>query len=165
MESLYDLYSRQAYGLAYRIVNDAHSAEDIVQEAFMSVWRSAERVDAARGKLKSYLLTVVHRRAIDFVRARKARPAGEQPENPDAFGSEDPDYAALVASSIEGEAVRSAVRELPEDQLRVVEMAYYSGLTHTEIAHELDVPLGTVKSRLRLALDKLRAVIHPEGAA
>jgi RNA polymerase sigma-70 factor, ECF subfamily len=155
MEALYDSLSRQAFGLAYRMLGDTQSAEDVVQEAFLSVWRAAERIDTTRGKLQSYVLTVVHRRAIDALRTRKGvvQPVDEAPDVRD----ERADVAGTVEMVMDAQAVRAALKELPEEQKAVVEMAYYQGLTHVEIADKTSLPLGTVKSRLRLALEKIRA--------
>ena len=155
MEALYDLLSRRAFGLAYRMLGDSQSAEDVVQDAFLSVWRAAERIDLARGRLQSYVLTVVHRRAIDVLRSRKGSPTRELPEDM-PLADERADVAASVAKTLDGEVVRGALNGLPEEQRQVVEMAYFQGLTHVEIAKGLGLPLGTVKSRLRLALDKMR---------
>lgn len=157
MEALYDGLSRQAFGLAYRMLGDTQSAEDVVQEAFLSIWRAAARIDAKRGKLQSYVLTVVHRRAIDALRARKglAQPTHDPPDIKD----ERADVAATVEMVLDAQAVRAALGGLPEEQKAVVEMAYYQGLTHVEIAEKTNLPLGTVKSRLRLALDKIRVAL------
>lgn len=157
MEALYDGLSRQAFGLAYRMLGDTQSAEDVVQEAFLSIWRAAERIDTKRGKLQSYVLTVVHRRAIDALRMRKGlvQPTDDPPEIRD----ERADVAATVEMVLDAEAVRGALKGLPEDQKTVVEMAYYQGLTHVEIAEKTKTPLGTVKSRMRLALDKIRSAL------
>ena len=157
MEALYDGLSRQAFGLAYRMLGDTHAAEDVVQEAFLSIWRAAERVDTQRGKLQSYVLTVVHRRAIDALRSRKGL-AQRTDDRPD-IRDERADVAATVEMVLDAQAVRAALGELPAEQRAVVEMAYYQGLTHVEIADKTDLPLGTVKSRLRLALDKIRVAL------
>ena len=154
MEALYDRLSRQAFGLAYRMLGDTQSAEDVVQESFLSVWRAAERLDTARGKLQSYVLTVVHRRAIDALRSRKN--VAITVEDPPDVRDERADVAERVEMVMDAQAVRSALGALPEEQKKVIEMAYYQGLTHVEIADKLTLPLGTVKSRLRLALDKVR---------
>lgn len=157
MEALYDGLSRQAFSLAYRMLGDTQSAEDVVQEAFLSIWRAAERIDTKRGKLKSYVLTVVHRRAIDVLRTRRglAQPAGDPPEVRD----ERVDVEERVEMVLDAQAVRAALGELPVEQKAVVEMAYFQGLTHVEIAEKTNLPLGTVKSRLRLALDKIRVAL------
>ena len=158
MEALYDRLSRQAFGLAYRMLGDSQLAEDVVQDAFLSIWRAAERADASRGKLQSYVLTVVHRRAIDVIRSRKANVTQIGDDQPDIRDNKT-DVAETVAMVLDAQAVRSALGGLPDEQRRVVEMAYFQGLTHVEIAEELALPLGTVKSRLRLALDKIRAAL------
>jgi RNA polymerase sigma-70 factor (ECF subfamily) len=155
MEALYDSLSRQAFGLAYRMLGDRQSAEDVVQEAFLSVWRAAERVDTTRGKLQSYVLTVVHRRAIDALRTRKG--LAQPVEDPPDVRDERADVAGTVEMVMDAEAVRAALGSLPQEQKAVVEMAYYQGMTHNEIAERTKLPLGTVKSRLRLGLDKIRA--------
>jgi RNA polymerase sigma-70 factor (ECF subfamily) len=164
MEVLYDRYSRQAFGLAYRILGDGPSAEDVVQDAFLSVWRQADRIDAARGKLQSYLLTLVHHRAIDVLRSRKGMIARSLPDDPAEIEKDTPDFTDRVLTAIEGEAVRKALVGLPEEQRQVIELAYYQGLTHVEIAEQQGLPLGTVKSRLRLALDKMRGLLGTGGA-
>jgi RNA polymerase sigma-70 factor (ECF subfamily) len=158
MEALYDRLSRQAFGLAYRMLGDAQLAEDVVQDAFLSIWRAAERADASRGRLQSYVLTVVHRRAIDVIRSRKANVTQIGNDQPDIRDNKT-DVAETVAMVLDAQAVRSALGGLPDEQRRVVEMAYFQGLTHVEIAEELALPLGTVKSRLRLGLDKIRAAL------
>ena len=158
MEILYDRLSRQAFGLAYRMLGDGAASEDIVQEAFLSVWRQADRIDTARGKLQSLVLTVVHNKAIDFLRSKKSG-AGDLPLEPAEARAEEGDFTERVATAVDGEVVRDALGTLPEDQREAVELAYYGGLTHTEIAERLGVPLGTVKGRLRLALDKLRVTL------
>jgi RNA polymerase sigma-70 factor (ECF subfamily) len=155
MEALYDLLSRRAFGLAYRMLGDSQSAEDVVQESFLSIWKAAERIDLSRGRLQSYVLTVVHRRAIDSLRSRKGTLTKELPEDMPLV-DERADVAGTVAKALDGEVVRGALEGLPEEQREVVDMAYFQGLTHVEIAEGLGLPLGTVKSRLRLALDKMR---------
>jgi RNA polymerase sigma-70 factor (ECF subfamily) len=158
MEVLYDRLSRQAFGLAYRMLGDSAAAEDVVQEAFLSVWRGAERIDTARGKLQSLVLTVVHNRAIDVLRSRKGG-RKDLPLEPAVELSSEGDFTERVAAAVDGEVVRNALGSLPDDQRQAVELAYYGGLTHTEIAERLGVPLGTVKGRLRLALDKMRLAL------
>ena len=162
MEVLYDRLSRRAFGLAYRIVGDGPAAEDVVQEAFLAVWRSAERIDAARGNLRSYVLTIVHRRAIDVLRSRSGLSERQLPESAAELLPREGDFTEAVASSVDGAVVRGALEDLPEDQRQVIEMAYYQGLTHIEISERLGLPLGTVKSRMRLALQKMRGSLGVE---
>ena len=157
LAALYDRHGGAAYGLAYRIAGDAATAEDAVQEAFVSLWRQAPRFDAERGQVRSWLLTIVHHRAIDFVRRKTNRPERQLPDGAEEFLVDaGPAPHEAVASSMQSALVREAVRRIPEDQRRTVEMAYFGGMTHVEIAEAMGVPLGTVKSRLRIAMEKLR---------
>ena len=155
-EALYDRHSAAAFSLAYRIAGNRSAAEDIVQEAFLSVWRSSVRYTPARGNLRSWLLSVVHNRAIDFLRRslvhdrRCSQVEGiEEREAPELTDVE-------AVRRDEAKTVRATMERLPADQLRVIELAYFGGFTQTEIAAMLDMPLGTVKGRMRLALDKMR---------
>jgi RNA polymerase sigma-70 factor (ECF subfamily) len=159
MEILYDRFSRQAFGLAYRMLGDGPSAEDVVQESFMTVWRQAEKVDAARGKLHSYLLTVVHHKAIDLIRSRKNSTARQVSLDPAELEKAGPDVTDRVGQLIDAETVRNALKELPDEQRKTIEMAYFQGLTHVEISGAAGLPLGTVKSRLRLGLDRMRMLM------
>jgi RNA polymerase sigma-70 factor (ECF subfamily) len=159
MEVLYDLLSRQAFGLAYRILGDGPSAEDVVQEAFLTVWRQANRVDTRRGKLSSFVMTIVHHKAIDALRARNGRTARNVPLDVMAIEKEGADVSEGVLRSLRREAVRNALSTVPEEQRKAIEMAYFEGLTHVEVAEALELPLGTVKSRLRLGLDKMRTAL------
>ena len=158
LEALYDRHRRPAFGLAYRILGDGSSAEDVVQEAFLTVWRQADRIDPARGKLSSFLMTVVHHKAIDVLRSERGRRGRQVPLDPDIMehGS---DMLAGVEGSLDREAVREALLSLPADQRKTIELAYFQGLTHVEIAGKLTVPLGTVKSRMRLGLEKMRSAL------
>jgi RNA polymerase sigma-70 factor (ECF subfamily) len=156
MEVLYDRLSGQAFGLAYRILGDGPSAEDVVQEAFLSVWRQAERVDPGRGKLTSFVLTVVHHKAIDAFRTRRGQMVRQVVIDPVDIEKEGPDVSEQVLRSLDRGAVKGALEGLPEEQRRPILMAYFEGLTHVEISEALGLPLGTVKSRLRLGLEKMR---------
>ena len=156
-EAIYDRHGSAAFSLAYRIAGNRAAAEDIVQEAFLSVWRSSVRFQPERGNLRSWLLSVVHNRAIDSLR----RSVVHTRQQVDAEGIEErkasdelTDVEALRRD--EARTVRSVMEKLPADQLRVVELAYFGGFTHSQIADMLDMPLGTVKGRMRLALDKMR---------
>ncbi len=161
LAALYDRYSGIAYGLALRIAGDATAAEDIVQEAFVSVWRQAPRFDASRGQVRSWLLTIVHHRAVDVVRRRANRPERALPDDAGQIADSDAPPALVAEAAMDAQAVREAVRQIPDDQRRTVEMAYFEGLTHVEIAERMGVPLGTVKSRLRIALEKMRESLRP----
>lgn len=158
---LYDRYGGIAYGLAYRITNDATAAEDVVQEAFVSVWKQARRFDPERGQVRSWLLTIVHHKAVDAVRRRAGRNERALPEGPDEAIATQGRPEQLAEWTLQAEAVREAVRLVPEDQRRTIELAYFMGMTHVEIAERMDVPLGTVKSRLRIGLEKMREYLRP----
>ena len=158
--ALYDRYSGPAYGLAFRITNDGTLAEDVVQDAFVSVWKQAARFDAARGQVKSWLMTIVHHKAIDAVRRRANRNERALPDGPGDFATDHGRPHEETASSMDAAAVRAAVKHVPDDQRRTIEMAYFEGLTHIEIAERMKVPLGTVKSRLRIGLEKMRDALR-----
>ena len=159
MELLYDSLGRQAFGLAYRILGDGPSAEDVVQEAFLTVWRQADRLDPARGRVTSFLMTVVHHKAVDVLRTRRGQIARHSPLDPVAVEQQGADLPETVADKLSRDAIRETLRSLPQEQREPIEMAYFDGLTHVEIAEALSVPLGTVKSRLRLGLEKMRAAL------
>jgi RNA polymerase sigma-70 factor, ECF subfamily len=160
-EIVYDRHGGPAYSLAYRIVGDRQVAEEVTQEAFLSVWRSGARFDRARGSVRTWLLGVVRNRAIDVLRREAGRAPTVSleldtvPEQESRF--EPTDAEALRRES--GREVRGALRDLPEDQLKVVQLAYFGGLSHSEIADVLGMPLGTVKGRMRLAMEKMRATL------
>jgi RNA polymerase sigma-70 factor (ECF subfamily) len=156
-EAIYDRHGSAAFSLAYRIAGNRSAAEDIVQEAFLSVWRSSVRYKPERGNLRSWLLSVVHNRAIDSLR----RSVVHSRHQVDAEGLEErkaaPELTDVEAlRRDEAQTIRSAMEGLPSEQLRVVELAYFGGFTHSQIAEMLSEPLGTVKGRMRLALDKMR---------
>ncbi len=163
MERLYDRLGRQAFGLAYRILGDGPAAEDAVQEAFLTLWRQAERLDSTRGRVTSLLMTLVHHRAIDALRARRGLLARQAPLDPAAVEERLPDVPDRVANLLRQEEVRRALNTLPEEQRKPIEMAYFEGLTHVEISRALNIPLGTVKSRLRLGLEKMRSALGIEA--
>jgi len=161
---LYDRYKTMAYSIAYRITNDATLAEDVVQEAFLGAWRNAARYVEGRGSVKTWLLAIVHHRAIDAVRRR--RPTTELPDvelpPPDAFRL--PDVWAEVAAGLDADTVRDALAQLSDVQREAIELAYFSGLTQQEIADRTATPLGTVKSRMRLALMTMRRHLEAGSA-
>ncbi len=163
LEEFYDYTSRKAFGLAYRVPGDSAAAEDAVQEAYVTLWRQRSKIDPARGSLTSLLMTVVHRRAIDALRSNRSRRTDVMSPALEYVAGGDADVAERVMSSIDGEEVRNALGTLPDEQRAPVEMAYFQGLTHVEIAAKLSLPLGTVKSRLRLALTKLRTALGAQA--
>ena len=162
MELLYERFGRLAFGLAYRILGEGPSAEDAVQEAFLTVWRQAERLDPARGRVGSFLMTVVHHKAIDLLRSRHGQAARSVPLDPATIEAQEADVLDRVATSMGAAAAREALRSLPQEQREPIELAYFEGMTHVEIAEALGVPLGTVKSRLRLGLERMRSAFGIE---
>ena len=160
LEELYDRYKTMAYSIAYRITNDAALAEDVVQDAFLGVWRNAARYVEGRGSVKTWLLSIVHHRAIDAVRRR--RPTAELPDlelpPPAAFTL--PDVWAEVAAILDAETVQGALAILSEVQREAIELAYFGGMTQQEIAERTATPLGTVKSRMRLGLLAMRRTLE-----
>ncbi|HUZ02523.1 MAG TPA: sigma-70 family RNA polymerase sigma factor [Thermomicrobiaceae bacterium] len=159
MVTLYDRYGRLAFALAYRILADGSAAEEVVQDAFLRVWRQAAAFDVRRGTLRSWLMTIVHHRAIDVTRRRASRGGGDVDLEAVSYSLAGPDVWGEVAAGIQRDQVRAAVAALPPEQRLVVELAYFEGLTHVEIADRTGTPLGTVKSRLRLGLKKLQETL------
>jgi RNA polymerase sigma-70 factor, ECF subfamily len=162
---IYDRHGGAAYSLAYRMAGKRGVAEDVVQEAFISLWRAGARYEAKRGSVRTFILGIVHNRAIDALRrstvhdSRRASDEGIE----ERFEARDRTDAEAYRRS-EAEEVREAMHTLPPDQLKVIELAYFGGFTHSEIASMLDTPLGTIKGRMRLGLEKMRSVLG-EGAA
>ena len=156
LETLYDRYKTMAYSIAYRITNDATLAEDVVQDAFLGAWRNAARYVEGRGSVKTWLLSIVHHRAIDAVRRR--RPTTELPDAdlPPPTALTLPDVWAEVAAGLDADTVRAAMATLSDVQREAIELAYFGGLTQQEIADRTATPLGTVKSRMRLGLLAMR---------
>ena len=156
---LYDQYGSLSYGLALRIVGNAGDAEEIVQDVFLHVWRQSERYDPARATLTGWILMLTRSRAIDRLRARQARPP-LAPHDLDWPGRGWPDNQEVAAITQEAAArVKTELESLPRAMRQAIELAYYDGLTHSEIAERLQEPLGTVKSRLRAALIRLRETL------
>ena len=160
LAELYDRYGKIAYGLAYRVLRDSALAEDAVQEAFITVWRTAGTYISERGKPRTWLLTLVHRRAVDLVRREQRRrvPAATDEPVPPTPAAED--EATLRDRR---RAVQAALTQLPADQREALELAYYGGLTQSELAEQLGVPLGTVKSRMFAGLRRLRDLLGEAG--
>lgn len=156
-EVVLERHADAALSLAYRVVGQRPLAEDIVQEAFLSLWRTASRYDPTRGSLRNWTLAIVHHRAIDMLR----RNGTSYPHSVSDDGLDErlqaPELTDLeVAQRDDARQVRSALEQLPQEQSHVIELAYFAGFTHTEIAEMLDLPEGTVKSRMRLGLQKMR---------
>jgi RNA polymerase sigma-70 factor (ECF subfamily) len=155
----YDRHGGVAFSLAYRIVGDRAAAEDVTQEAFISVWRSGARYDPARGSVRSWMLGIVRNRAIDFLRSRAGR-APKLDFDDDTVLEQRPAPERTEEEALRRETsseLRGAMGELPGEQSKVIELAYFGGFSHTEIAEMLGLPLGTVKGRMRLGLEKIRS--------
>jgi RNA polymerase sigma-70 factor (ECF subfamily) len=157
-EVFYDRHGGAAYSLAYRIVGERSRAEDVTQEAFLSIWRSGARYDRTRGSVRAWMLGIVRNRAIDALR----REAGRAPKltfDDDAVLEQRPSEELTDEEALrreQAQELRGALRELPTEQSKVIELAYYGGFSHSEIAEMLGMPLGTVKGRMRLGLEKIR---------
>jgi RNA polymerase sigma-70 factor, ECF subfamily len=161
--ALYDRHGRMAYGLAYRILGESGAAEEAVQDAYLRVWRRASTFDPSRGGVRSWLLTIVHHCAIDLLRRRAGAPPVVAGLDEIAERQAVPDAWSDVSGRLEQDRVRTAVATLPGEQRRAIEMAYFDGLTHREIAERDGLPLGTVKGRLRLGLRRLYGLLaEPE---
>ena len=165
-EVIYDRHGGAAHSLAYRMVGNAAVAEDVTQEAFMSVWRSSARFQRERGSVRSWVLGIVHHRTIDMLRRnsvhdrRRATSEGLEEHSDNAEATE-----AQVVRRDEARTVRAVLDELPDRQAQVIQLAYFGGFTHTEIADMLEMPIGTVKGRMRLGLEKMRAQLLAEQVA
>jgi RNA polymerase sigma-70 factor, ECF subfamily len=162
----YDRHGGVAFSLAYRIVGERAAAEDVTQEAFISVWRSGARYDRARGSVRSWMLGIVRNRAIDLLRSRAGR-APNLDFDDDSVLEQRPAEELTEEEALRHETrdeVRGAIGGLPGEQSRVIELAYFGGFSHSEIAAMLGVPLGTVKGRMRLGLEKIRGELA-EGLA
>lgn len=165
-EVVYDRHAGAAYSLAYRMCGGRQLAEEVVQEAFLSIWRSGARYDRGRGSVRTWILGITHHRAIDALRRgvvqdrHRASDEGIE-ERFEAVERTD----AEVARREEAQEVRGALVGLPQDQRRAIELAYYGGFTQSEIAEMLGVPIGTVKGRMRLGMDKMRGQLAPSAEA
>ena len=153
---LYDRHARAAYSLAYRMMGEHQAAEDVVQDAFLKAWRAAGSYRAERGSVRSWLLTVVHNRSIDQLRSAASQRRAQERLEASAPRSQPSEAFARSWRNSQRERVREALKTLPRDQLKVLELAYFSGYTQKEIAQLLGLPLGTVKGRMRLGLKKMR---------
>ena len=160
---LYDTTSRLVYGLILRLVRDPAVAEDISMEVYMQVWRTAASYETSRGSVNAWLITVARSRAIDWIRSSKARFDQQKQTLEDAPELKDTkaDPEAHVLNTDRASVVRKALDQLPVDQRQLIELAYFSGLSQTQMAEQLALPLGTVKSRVRLGMTRLRELLAP----
>lgn len=166
LERLYERYGRLAYALAYRLLHDSLAAEDIVQEAFLAVWRKAATYQPQHGSVYSWLQAIVHHRAIDRLRSASTRDRSYTPLEP---GIElqtmraEPDACDQVWQGEQRRLVLAVLAQIPPEQRQVIDMAYFGGYTHAEIAELLQLPLGTVKGRIRLGLHKMKLLLEESG--
>ncbi len=164
-EVIYERHCTAVFSLAYRICGARASAEEVAQEAFLAIWRSGARYDRTKGSVRTWLLGVVHNRAIDTLRRTTVHERRRAADEHAAEWIEAPERTdAEAARREEARSVRVLIDELPDDQRKVIELAYFGGFTHEQIAQMLHAPLGTVKGRMRLALEKLRASMGPTEA-
>ncbi len=165
-EVVYDRHVDAAFSLAMRMCRQRSLAEDIVQEAFLSLWRSGARYDRNRGSVRTWTLGIVHNRAIDALRRKSVRERGIVDEEGIEERLPASERTELeFARRDEAREIRDALQQLPAEQSRVIELAYFAGLSHHEIASTLDTPLGTVKGRMRLGLQKMRAALGDTAEA
>ena len=153
---LYDRHGRAAYSLAYRMLGERQAAEDLAQDAFIKVWRGASSDRTERGRVRTWILSIVHNRSIDQLRANATRRRMQEKIEASAPRSQPSEAFAESWRNSQRDQVREALNTLPAEQLKILELAYFSGYTHVEIVDLLRLPLGTVKGRMQLGLKKLR---------
>ena len=166
MESLYQRYSRILYSLAYRLVADHQVAEDLLQDAFLAIWRRSTSYSPQTGAARSWLISILHHRAIDHLRRVRRRSTLQEAPLEELELNETtafPDVWEDVWRSVKSSQVRAALMKIPVEQRLVIELAYFQGWTHTEIAEGVQIPLGTVKARLRLGLIHLKHALAQMG--
>jgi RNA polymerase sigma factor (sigma-70 family) len=166
MQPLYERYSHLLYSLAYRVVTDTQVAEDLLQETFLAVWRNASSYSSQSGLVRSWLISIIHHRAIDYLRSMRRRGGVNKVPLEDIEHEESmavPDVWNEAWLAIQGAQVRTALIQLSQEQRNVIELAYFKGWTHSEIAEGCQIPLGTVKARMRLGLARLRRILQEMG--
>jgi RNA polymerase sigma-70 factor, ECF subfamily len=163
--TLYDRHSRAAFSLSYRMMGDRQAAEDLAQDAFLKVWRSAGSYRAERGSVRTWILSIVHNRGIDQLRSQASRRRTQDRIEASAPRSQPSEAFSETWRNSQRDQVREALDTLPPEQLKILELAYFSGYTHVEISDLLGLPLGTVKGRMRLGLKKIRDFFESRGAA
>ena len=163
-EMIYERHATVAFSLAYRICGISAAAEEVAQDSFLAIWRGAASYDRTRGSVRTWILGVVHNRAIDAIRRATAYERRRVSDEQAAELIEAPEQTDVeIARREEARWMRALIEALPGEQRRVIELAYFGGFTHEQIAELLDAPLGTVKSRMRLGLEKMRTSIEPTG--
>jgi RNA polymerase sigma-70 factor (ECF subfamily) len=162
---LYDRHGRVAYSLAHRMMGERQAAEDLVQDAFLKAWRGAGSYRAERGSVRTWLLSIVHNQGIDQLRSVASRRRTQQKVEATAPNSQPSEAFSESWRNVQREQVREALKTLPREQLKVLELAYFSGYTHVEIAELLGLPLGTVKGRMRLGLKKVKDYFDSQDMA
>lgn len=161
LAELYDQFGGFVYGLARRVIGDPTAAEDVTQEVFLALWERPEQFDASRGRLRTFVGTIAHRRAVDHVRREEAK--RRRAEREALLARTMPDVDEEAAALVVAERVRQAVDALPAEQRDAIQLAYFGGRTYRQVAGELGIPEGTAKSRLRLALRKIAAAMEAHG--
>jgi RNA polymerase sigma-70 factor (ECF subfamily) len=161
LTEIYDQFSSFVYGLAHRVIGDPRAAEDVSQEVFVSVWERPECFDSERGSLRTWLGTLTHRRAVDYVRREEARRRRAEREASRAVST--PDVEEMATALVMAERVRATLDVLPPEQRRAIQLAYFEGKTYRQVAEVLGIPEGTAKSRLRLALRRIAGALEAEG--
>ena len=161
--ALYDRHSRAAYSLAYRMMGERQAAEDLVQDSFLKVWRASESYRVERGGVRTWILSIVHNRGIDQIRSMASRRRTQERVEVTAPRSQPSEAFAESWRNSQRQQIREALKTLPPEQLKILELAYFSGYTHVEIAELLGLPLGTVKGRMRLGLKKVRDYFGSQG--
>jgi RNA polymerase sigma factor (sigma-70 family) len=161
LTDMYDQYSSFVYGLAARVIGDHRAAEDVTQDVFVSIWERPESFDPSRGSLRTWLGTLAHRRAVDYVRREEARRRRSQREAARSVSAPDVDEMAMAL--VTAEKVREALEVLPPEQRDAIQLAYFGGKTYREVGLALEIPEGTAKSRLRLGLRRIADVLQSEG--
>jgi RNA polymerase sigma-70 factor (ECF subfamily) len=162
--TLYDRHSRAAFSLAYRMMGERQASEDLTQDAFLKVWRGASSYRAERGSVRTWILSIVHNRGIDQLRSHASRRRTQDRIEASAPRSQPSEAFAETLRNSQRDQVREALNTLPPEQLKILELAYFSGYTHVEIAELLRLPLGTVKGRMRLGLKKIRDYFESSDA-
>jgi RNA polymerase sigma-70 factor, ECF subfamily len=162
LSDLYDQFGSYVFGLAARVIGDRHAAEDVTQEVFLSIWERPEAFEPSRGRLRTFLGTLAHRRAVDVVRREEAR--RRRAARDAATGVPIPDVGELAMAIVAAEQVRAEVDRLPREQREAIELAYFGGRTYRQVAEELGIPEGTAKSRMRLGLSRIAQALEAQGA-